>query len=113
VLNGPAEELDGPAVSALRLKIVEVEQRWSVIGWVTKNLLSRTPPCFGTPTNTHCARVVGYGPFSLCVIHKEGLCPSSRDINRMMMMNNYKLGSRIHADGPASGNVHNKIIERR
>jgi hypothetical protein len=20
---------------------------------------------------------VGYGPFSLCVIHKEGLCPSS------------------------------------
>jgi hypothetical protein len=30
--------------------------------------------------------VVGYGPFSLCVIHKEGLCPSSKDINRLMMM---------------------------
>jgi hypothetical protein len=30
--------------------------------------------------------VVGYGPFSLCVIHKEGLCPSSGDINRLMMM---------------------------
>jgi hypothetical protein len=35
------------------------------------------------------ARVVGYGPFFLCVIHKDGLCPSSGDINRltMMMMN--------------------------
>jgi hypothetical protein len=27
-----------------------------------------------------------YGPFSLCVIHKEGLCPSSGDINQLMMM---------------------------
>jgi hypothetical protein len=26
-----------------------------------------------------------YGPFSLCVIHKEGLCPSSGDINGLMM----------------------------
>jgi hypothetical protein len=32
------------------------------------------------PSNLHWARVVGYGPFSLCVIHKEGLCPSSGDI---------------------------------
>jgi hypothetical protein len=30
--------------------------------------------------------VVGYGPFSLYVIHKEGLCPSSGGINRLMMM---------------------------
>jgi pleckstrin homology domain-containing family H len=30
--------------------------------------------------------VVGYGPFSLWVIHKEGLCPGSRDNNRLMMM---------------------------
>jgi hypothetical protein len=30
--------------------------------------------------------VVGYGPFSLSVIHKEGLCPSSGDINRLMMI---------------------------
>jgi hypothetical protein len=36
--------------------------------------------------NPHWARVVGYGPFSLCVIHKEGLCPSSGDINRLVMM---------------------------
>jgi hypothetical protein len=38
------------------------------------------------PTNPHWARVVGFGPFSLCVIHREGLCPSSRDIDRLMMM---------------------------
>jgi hypothetical protein len=35
------------------------------------------------PTNL--ARKVGYGPFSLWVIHKEGLCRSA-DINRLMMM---------------------------
>jgi hypothetical protein len=29
------------------------------------------------PTNPHWARVVGYGLFSLCGIHKKGLCPSS------------------------------------
>jgi hypothetical protein len=38
------------------------------------------------PTNPHWARVVGYGQFSLWVIHKEGLCPSSGDINRLMTM---------------------------
>jgi hypothetical protein len=40
------EELNGPAVSALRRAIAEVKQRWSFMGWVTKNLLSRAPPCF-------------------------------------------------------------------
>jgi hypothetical protein len=40
-------ELDGPAVSALRRVIAEVKQLWSVIGWVTKNVISRAPPCFG------------------------------------------------------------------
>jgi hypothetical protein len=30
--------------------------------------------------------VVGYVPFSLWEIHKEGLCHSSGDINRLMMM---------------------------
>jgi hypothetical protein len=83
------EALDGPAVSALRRAIAEVKQRWSVIGGVPKNLLSRAPPCFGrtlsrwsrlhlqslAPTNRHWARVVGYGAFSLCVIHKEGFAP--------------------------------------
>jgi hypothetical protein len=38
------------------------------------------------PTNSHWARVVGFGPLSLYVIHKEGLCPSSVDINRLMMV---------------------------
>jgi hypothetical protein len=34
----------------------------------------------------HWAHVGGYGPFFLCVIHKEGLCPSSKDINGLMMI---------------------------
>jgi hypothetical protein len=37
------EELDRPAVSTT----VKAKQRWSVIGWVTKNLFARAPPCFG------------------------------------------------------------------
>jgi hypothetical protein len=36
-------------------------------------------------TNSHWACVVGYCPCSLCVIHKEGLCPSSGDIKLMMI----------------------------
>jgi hypothetical protein len=39
-----------------------------------------------TPTNPHWACVADYGPLSFCVIDKEGLCPSSGDINRLMMM---------------------------
>jgi hypothetical protein len=42
-----AVRLDGLAVSVLRRAIAEVKQRRSVIEWVTKNLLSRAPPCFG------------------------------------------------------------------
>jgi hypothetical protein len=38
-----------------------------------------------TPTNPHWARVVDYGPFSLRVIHKEGLRPSSGVNNGLMM----------------------------
>jgi hypothetical protein len=38
------------------------------------------------PTYPHWARVAVYGPFYFCVIHKESLCPSSGDINRLMMM---------------------------
>jgi hypothetical protein len=34
-------------VSALRRAIAEVKQRWSVIGCVTKNVLSRAPPYIG------------------------------------------------------------------
>jgi hypothetical protein len=39
--------LSGPAVSTLRRAIVEVKQRRSDIGWVTKKLLSLARPCFG------------------------------------------------------------------
>jgi hypothetical protein len=34
---------------------------------------------------------VSYGPFSLCVVHKEGLCPSSGQINVLMIMMYYLL----------------------
>jgi hypothetical protein len=84
------EELDGP-VSALRGVLVEVQQRCSFIGscrvseitlsrWSWLHFLSLAP------TNPHWARAVGYALFSLCVIRNEGRCPSSGDINRLMMM---------------------------
>jgi hypothetical protein len=38
------------------------------------------------PINPRWARVVSYNPFSCCVIHKEGLCPSNRDFNRLMII---------------------------
>jgi hypothetical protein len=47
--------------------------------WFRLNLQSLAP------IKLHWARVVGYGPFSLWVIHKEGLCPSSGELNRLMM----------------------------
>jgi hypothetical protein len=99
-LHNVCEELDDPAVSALRRAIAEVKQHWSVIGWVTKNLLSRTPPCLGKlvkplvpaaftvdSTRQPALGVAGYGPFSLRVYHKEGPCPTNGDINMLMMMN--------------------------
>jgi hypothetical protein len=76
------EELDGLAVSEHRRTIAEVKQCWSVIGWVTKNLLSRAPPCFRRHVKPCFKRHV---KFSLCVIHKGALCPSSGDINRMII----------------------------
>jgi hypothetical protein len=92
-----AEELDRRCQCARR------------IGWVTKNLLSRAPPCFGTHSKLlvpaafvvvsthqpHWAHVVGYGPFSLCVIHKESQCPSSGGINRLMMMMNFTVNCQL------------------
>jgi hypothetical protein len=64
-----------------------------------QNLLYRAPPCFKrhvkplvpdafAVVSTHQPALGprGYGPFSLCVMHKEGLCPSSKDINRLMMI---------------------------
>jgi hypothetical protein len=67
---------------------------------VTKILLSRVPSCFArhvkplvpavfAVVSTYqpaLGRVLGYGPFFLCVIHKEGLCSSSEANNRLMLM---------------------------
>jgi hypothetical protein len=100
-INKIYSQFNSPAVSVLRRAVVEVKQRCSVFGWVTKNLLSRAPPCFGrhvkllvpaafAVVNTHQPalgpRGVSDGPFSLCVIHNEGLYLSSGDINRLMII---------------------------
>jgi hypothetical protein len=37
-------------------------------------------------TNPHWARVVGYGPFPLCVIHSEGCAPAVGTLICLMMM---------------------------
>jgi hypothetical protein len=91
------QELDGPAVSALGVRsqklsnIGRTSDGWPNLEFLraSKSMLS----CWSrlylqslAPTNLHWARGVGYSPFSLWVIHKESLCPSSRDINRLMMM---------------------------
>jgi hypothetical protein len=55
-----------------------------------------------TPTNPHWARV-GYGPFSLCVIYKESLCPSSGDINRLMKFRSFH--NHIMANGLSAHHV--------
>jgi hypothetical protein len=52
--GGATKEHDGPAVNALRRAIPEVKQRWSVIGWGTKNVLPRAPPCFRRPLSRWC-----------------------------------------------------------
>jgi hypothetical protein len=85
-----------------RRAIAEAKHRsqWPVLGLVTKiyylELLRASEGTLSrwsrvhlqslAPANPHWARVVGYGPFSLWLFHKEGLCPSSGDINRLMMM---------------------------
>jgi hypothetical protein len=80
------EELD--AFSALRLAIAKVKQRWSdKDGWPKIYYLVFLRASEGTlsrwsrlhlqslaPTNPHWVHVMGYGPFSLYVNHKEGLC---------------------------------------
>jgi hypothetical protein len=43
-----------PADSAIWRAIVVGNQRWSVIGWVPKNLLSEAPPCLGRHVGSSC-----------------------------------------------------------
>jgi hypothetical protein len=96
------EELGGRAVSALGVRLRKLStglngQSWDGLPKIyylellrasegTLSRWSRLHLQSLAPTNPHWARVVGYRPFSLWVIHKEGLCPSSGDINRLMMM---------------------------
>jgi hypothetical protein len=78
-----------PRGQCARRAIAEAKQYWSVIGWVTKHLLCRAPPSFGkhvrplvpaafAVVSTHQSSLGPRGgSFSLGVIYKEGLCPSS------------------------------------
>jgi hypothetical protein len=79
------EELDGPTVSALRRAIAEVKQHWPVIGWVTKNLLSRAPPCFGR----HVKRWYPLVPAAFAVFntHQPALDPRGRLLAHLLMCN--------------------------
>jgi hypothetical protein len=58
--------------NAIRPIIIKLESIWNI----------EAPPTW----TTRLAREAGYRPFSLCIIHKEGLSPSSGNINRLMMM---------------------------
>jgi hypothetical protein len=57
-------------MAPLRRAIVDVKQRWSVIGWVTKNLLSRGPPRFGRHVKPLVPAV-----FAVVSTHQTALCP--------------------------------------
>jgi hypothetical protein len=65
-------EGNGPAVSAF----AEAKQRWSVIGWVTKNLLSRATLCFGRHVKPLVLAVFGVVSTHQHVVGpRGGLCP--------------------------------------
>jgi hypothetical protein len=82
-LSNVGQSLDGwPKIYYLELLSAS---KGTLSRWSRLHLLSLAS------TNPHWARVVGSVPFSLCVINKEGLCPSSSDINRLMMMKRMKL----------------------
>jgi hypothetical protein len=79
--------------------IAEAKQHWTVIGWLTKiyylDLLHASEctlavglGCIAVvSTHTpHWARVVGYGPFTLCVIQRKGRAPALGMMSRLMMI---------------------------
>jgi hypothetical protein len=82
------EDLDGLAVRAMLVRRVMGDQKFVITSSVLRKARHDVSAAFVvvSPTNPHWARVVGYGPFWFCVIHKKGRCPSSGDINRLMMM---------------------------
>jgi hypothetical protein len=53
--------------------VAEVKQHWSVIGWVTKNLLSRAPPCSGR----HVKPLV-HAALAAAITYQPALGPSGR-----------------------------------
>jgi hypothetical protein len=67
---------------------VRVRDQKFIISCFGRHVKPLVPPTFAAvyTHHPHWARVLGYRLFSLCVIHKESLCPSSGDINRLMMM---------------------------
>jgi hypothetical protein len=67
-----------PGKSYLIMHIVDRGARWPCG--------QCAPACDRRVSNVGQSLDCGYGPFFLCVIHKEGLCPISGDINRLMMM---------------------------
>jgi hypothetical protein len=77
-LSNVGQSLDG------RPKIYYLELRRASEGTLSRWSWLHLQPL--VPTNPHWLRVVGYGPFYLCVIHKESLSPSSGDINRLLMV---------------------------
>jgi hypothetical protein len=82
------EDLDGLAVRAMLVRRVMGDQKFVITSSVLRKARHDVSAAFVvvSPTNPHWARVVGYGPFWFCVIHKKDRCPSSGDINRLMMM---------------------------
>jgi hypothetical protein len=57
------------------------------MGWVTKTLPSRAPLCFGRHVKLLLpAAFAVVNTHQSALGHKEGLCPSSGDINRLMIM---------------------------
>jgi hypothetical protein len=78
--------------------LILITQKIQKIIITERNVKPLVPDLFAivsTPTNPHWARVVSYGPYSSCVIHKEGLCLSSGDNNSLMMIMMIKLGKVI------------------
>jgi hypothetical protein len=67
------EELDVHEVSALCHAVAKVKQHWSVIGWVTENLLSIAPPCF----RRHVKLLVA-AAFAVVSIQQPALGPRGR-----------------------------------
>jgi hypothetical protein len=73
MINFIEEELDGRAVSVLGVrsrKLSKHRSQWPVIGWVTKKLLSRAPPCFGR----HVKPLVS-AAFAVVSTHQSALGP--------------------------------------